>query len=278
MEKVATQQTGKAEVIQKPKQANGANPQDVILLCGHGSRHTDTQAEFIGFTKKTARLVHPLSLDYAFLEFNHPPISKKLEELYQKGYRNFACVPVMLSAGAHVSQDIPELLAEFLANNPKAKGKVAGNFGEHQKVIAVATARTKAVLNSHNLNPKTTSLLIVGRGNLNQALNKIVQSIGNQIAAHCGMAKSMAAFCGMSKPRSDEALEALATQQTEQNVVVLPYLIFNGILLERLHHQVATANAKMAKPKFYCADRLGADDAICQVTAQNAICTLTHLG
>jgi len=239
------------------------------VLCGHGSRHEETEREFIGFFKKTARLVHPASLDYAFLEFNQPAISKKLEELYQNGYRKFSLVPIMLSSGAHVNEDIPEILGEFLKHNPKAKGAVASNFGEDERVIALATARVESVIAKHNLPRKDTALLIVGRGNKNQELNKMVQQIGKSIEISCKLVKSAACFCGMSTPTSEEGLQAMTK---EKHVVVLPYLIFNGKLLERLEQQVAEAGAN-----FYCGERLGAEESVCQVVAENGIRVLNSI-
>ncbi len=118
----------------------------IIILCGHGSALKATEDEFAVFASKAAEFARPLNLEYAFLEFNRPTIGEKLREAYSRGYRRFACVPVMLLDGDHVRADIPGILGDFLGENPDAEGAVAAEFGLDRRVLDLAATRAETAL------------------------------------------------------------------------------------------------------------------------------------
>lgn len=250
------------------------NKDSVIILCGHGSRLKETESEFADFVAAVAARTAPLSLDYAFLEFNRPPIGEKLAELYAAAYRRFACVPIMLLDGAHVRRDIPTILGEFLAANPDASGVVAADFGLDERLLAVAESRVATVLAANRLAAADCGLLIVGRGNSNRALNRKVADIGETLGNRLGMKLSLACFSGIARPNCAEGLRLIAART--EVAVVLPYLLFVGKLLGRVKNEIAIANDKLPA-RFYCAEHLGPEAEIADLAAENGLKTLASL-
>ena len=245
----------------------------IIVLCGHGSRLKATEDEFADFVAKTASCVRPLSVDYAFLEFNRPTIAEKLEQLYAAGYRRFACVPIMLLAGAHVREDIPAILGEFLAARADAAGLAADDFGMDRRLLAIAESRVRETLATERLKAADSDLLIVGRGNSAAALNDKVAQIGEIIAERVGMKSSLACFSGIARPNCREGIALIA--ERAKTVVVLPYLLFTGRLLERVRGEIAAAAPPV---RFYPARHLGPEAEIAALAAEKGLQSLRTLG
>jgi len=72
----------------------------------------------------------------AFLDFAKPSFAEGVAELYGQGARHLLVVPVFLSGGGHVAQDIPALVQAERARYSDASFDVAGAIGEEREVAA----------------------------------------------------------------------------------------------------------------------------------------------
>ena len=68
-------------------------------------------------------------IDAAFLELAEPSIEDGLARLAGRGARHIVVMPYFLAAGAHVAQDIPDILARFGASHPGIRLSLKPHIG-----------------------------------------------------------------------------------------------------------------------------------------------------
>jgi sirohydrochlorin ferrochelatase len=119
-----------------------------LLLVAHGSRREASNQEVRDLT---AVLAAQASGQYdrvscAFLELGQPSIPEGIGEAVRDGAREVVVVPYFLSAGRHVVDDIPRLVAEAREQHPEAAIRVTPYLGAAaglgQVLLAVATGQS----------------------------------------------------------------------------------------------------------------------------------------
>ena len=80
-----------------------------LLLVAHGSRRDESNEEIRRLTRKVAGKAESRfsRISCAFLEFADPSIPQGLQECIDAGAEKVVVVPYFLSAGRHVTEDIP---------------------------------------------------------------------------------------------------------------------------------------------------------------------------
>lgn len=84
-----------------------------LLLVAHGSRREASNEEVRQLTRKLCELASGRfsSINCAFLELAEPSIPKGIDEALATGSDELIVFPYFLSAGRHVSKDIPDIIA-----------------------------------------------------------------------------------------------------------------------------------------------------------------------
>jgi len=78
---------------------------------------------------RDSRHHHFASVEAAFLELAEPSVAQALAKLATKGARQIVVMPYFLAAGAHVTRDIPEMLAEFRNHHPEIHLTMKAHIG-----------------------------------------------------------------------------------------------------------------------------------------------------
>lgn len=102
-----------------------------LLIVAHGSRRAESNDEVRALTD-ALRPQADSEFGYigcAFLELADPLIPDGLTQCQQAGADEIVLVPYFLSAGRHVSEDIPAIVAEFRANNQALDVQIAPHLG-----------------------------------------------------------------------------------------------------------------------------------------------------
>lgn len=101
-----------------------------IVLFGHGSRNSDWAAPFESIRREIAQQQPEAVVELAFLELMQPTLPDAITALAARGVGKVAVVPVFISAGSHVREDLPLLVGEAQARNPGMHISVAEPLGE----------------------------------------------------------------------------------------------------------------------------------------------------
>lgn len=101
-----------------------------LLLVAHGSRRDASNDEIRILAKQLKAMNHPFAeIDCAFLEIAKPSIQEALRRLIAIGAKDIVVLPYFLSAGRHVTTDIPEQVKQVKNQYPNVQIGIASHLG-----------------------------------------------------------------------------------------------------------------------------------------------------
>ena len=112
---------------------------NVLLVIAHGSRRVESNLEIESLTKKIASF-NTKEFDVimpAFLEFTEPSIVEAIQKCSDIGAKKVTVLPYFLSAGVHITRDIPSEINKASEINPNLKIKIANYFGSRNEIAEI---------------------------------------------------------------------------------------------------------------------------------------------
>jgi precorrin-8X/cobalt-precorrin-8 methylmutase len=118
-----------------------------IVLIGHGSPRKDAnRIDVVG--SLLHRIMHPGCrggcVKVAYLQFAEPGIAEAIDACVREGARKIIVHPFFLSAGMHVTADIPAMLDEARGRHPGVEFVYTEPLGIHEKLAHVVIERIRA--------------------------------------------------------------------------------------------------------------------------------------
>ncbi len=209
------------------------------MICGHGSRSQAAVDEFAVLAEKLpSYLPKDWVVDYGYLEFANPVIRDGLDNLKAHGCERILAVPGMLFAAMHAKNDIPTVL-----NTYAARTGLEVNFGRElgvdPKMVAAASGRVRAAVDAANaahgdLPLEQTALVVIGRGASDPDANANVCKITRLLWEGMGFGWAETGYSGVTFPLVEPCLNHVAKLGYER-VIVFPYFLFTGILIDRIY-------------------------------------------
>jgi sirohydrochlorin cobaltochelatase len=227
-----------------------------ILIVGHGSRDSAANAEITTIVESERARHADAIVEHCFLELAEPAFEPALHDLATR-VEHVVVVPLLLFAAGHVKNDLPLALHRARQKAPHVRFTVARALGVHAGLVDLAADRARAALG--DTDASGTALVVVGRGASDPDANAELCRLARLVGEKLGAGWVFPAFCGITQPRVDDALE-LAARTRPERLVVLPYLLTAGRLIERLRAQVDAARARAPWLRAELAAHLG-DDA-----------------
>lgn len=234
-----------------------------IMICGHGSRSPAAVAEFGALAAAVAARFPDNPVEHGFLEFARPIIRDGLDRLVARGVSHVLAVPGMLFAAGHVKNDIASVLNTYAARRTAEgmalKIEFARDLGIDPKMLAAARDRIEAAERGSQtaIGRAETLLMVVGRGTSDPDANGNIAKVARMLGEGMGFGWTEVCYSGVTFPLVAPALEH-AVRLGYRRILVFPYFLFTGILVERIHaltDQVAAANPAI---EFLKARYLGA--------------------
>ena len=111
----------------------------ILLLVAHGSRRKESNTEIESLSEKISTL-EPKEFDKvmpAFLEFASPSIPEAIKECTELGATKVTILPYFLSAGVHITRDIPNEITKASEGSPGLEIKVANYFGSRDEIAQI---------------------------------------------------------------------------------------------------------------------------------------------
>ena len=227
------------------------------MVCGHGSRDTGAVEEFQAVAQGLKERLPQYETDWGFLEFATPVIRTGLDALRAKGIRKVLAVPGMLFAAGHAKNDIPSVLNAYQAQNPELEISYARELGIDLKLIRAAGERVEDALQKagDGVSREDTLLVVVGRGASDPDANSNVAKVTRMLWEGLGLGWAETAYSGVTFPLVEPGLEH-ATRLGYKRIVVFPYFLFTGILVQRIYHYTDIVAAKHPEIEFIKASYL----------------------
>lgn len=226
-----------------------------LMICGHGSRDAGAVAEFARFAAAVAARRPDTASAYGYLEFATPIIRDGLDRLAAAGAREIHAVPGMLFAAGHAKNDIPSVLNAWAEHNPGVTLRYGRELGVDLRLLRTARERIAAALPDDDVPLSETLLVVVGRGASDPDANGDVAKVARLLWEGMGFGWGMVAYSGVTFPLVAPALDQ-AAKTGFRRVVVFPYFLFTGILVNRIYDAVDAAAAAHPGIAFFKAGYL----------------------
>jgi sirohydrochlorin ferrochelatase len=192
-----------------------SNP--VLIAVAHGSRDPQAQRTVTALARQVGELAPGVEVRAAFVQNAEPSLAGVLAATAR---RRVVVVPLLLSAGYHLSHDIEETAA-------RAGVPVTDPLGPGPALVPALAHRLRAAGV-----PAGTPAVLAAAGSTDPRAAADARAQAALLAAHVG-APVWAAFASTGQPTVDEAVAAL-TAGTGGPVAVASYLLAPGVFHDRL--------------------------------------------
>jgi sirohydrochlorin cobaltochelatase len=245
-----------------------------VLFCGHGSRAEGAVAEFAALAAAVVPHLPPgFLVEHGYLEFANPVLREGLDRLAAAGATRILAVPGMLFAAMHAKNDIPSVLSSWSARTgvPVSYGR---ELGVDPKLAAAAADRVRAALARADAEDgpvglHETCLVVVGRGASDPDANANVAKVARLLWEGMGLGWCEVAYSGVTFPLVEPCLRHVA-RLPYRRVVVFPYFLFSGVLVDRIRGFTRRVAADHPALRFVDAEYLGLHPQVLRTFAERA--------
>lgn len=241
---------------------------ETILLVGHGSRDPNGNKEIEHFSDKW-RAQHPeWNIEVCYIEF--------ADILLDQGFDNAAknaskvlVIPLILNAAGHVKMEIPEHLEQARIRHPNVEFIYGKHLGVSMTLLTAVKRQLLQVLDFMTMpDPKTTGIIILGRGSSDKIANGEVAKLARWLFEETAHELVDIAFTGITFPR----LETVVQRQVKlgmTQIAILPYYLFTGTLITRIAEQHKHLQLQYPQIRFGLGNYLGFEPEIFSLLDQN---------
>ncbi len=222
-----------------------------IMVCGHGSRDERAVEEFQAVARGLRERMPEHETEWGFLEFATPIIRDGLDALRTKGFRKVLAVPGMLFAAGHAKNDIPSVLNTYQTQHPGMDIRYGRELGIDLKLIRAAGERVEVAITEagDHISRHETLLVVVGRGASDPDANSNVAKVTRLLWEGLGFGWGETAYSGVTFPLVEPALERVVRLGFKR-IVVFPYFLFTGILVQRIYDHTGLVAARHPEVEF----------------------------
>jgi len=209
-----------------------------VLVCGHGSRSQAAVDEFAVVADRLAERFPDWPVAYGYLEFANPLLRDGLDRLRAAGCDHILAVPGMLFAAMHAKNDIPTVLNTYAATHGITV-EYGRELGVDPKMVAAAADRVRAAIarvdaQTGPVGLHDTCLVVIGRGASDPDANANVSKITRLLWEGLGLGWAETGYSGVTFPLVEPCLER-AVRLGYRRIVVFPYFLFTGVLVDRIY-------------------------------------------
>ena len=205
-----------------------------ILYVGHGTRSKKGAEEAKQFLQSVINEVNEPIQEISFLELTEPSIEEGFRRCVEQGATSIAVVPLFLLAAGHMKHDIPDALRSLQKQYPHIEVTIAEAFGVQDMIL---DAMAELIMDTAGLFSPNDAVLIVGRGSSDAAIHENFSSIVAGLKTRLGISQIDVCYLAATTPTFAEGLERIC-RESSGSVVVVPYLLFGGLLLSEVQSEV----------------------------------------
>ena len=242
-----------------------------IVLAGHGSRDPDGVREFealVGLvrTRAPTRIVR-----HGYLEFAVPTLDVAVRDAIAAGAGHVVMVPGVLLAATHAKNDMPAELHALQRAFPAVRFSFGAALDLHPALLQLcaqrlAEAEARA---AHDIAREDTCLVVVGRGTSDPDANADIAKLTRMLEEGLGFGASFVCYAGTARPKVADGLHA-AARLGFKRLAVLPYFLFDGILVKRIGAAAAGLRARHPELDVIEAGHLGPHPHLADVFLERA--------
>ncbi len=237
-----------------------------LLLIGHGSRDQEGRDAFLAFAEAYQAFTPERPVIPCFLELTPPTIADGIQQCLEQGYQEIVAVSLLLFGARHNKFDVTVELDRQQRNHPQLQIHYGTPLGIHinllhllrHKLQDLETGQTESIPRSD------TVVLFVGRGSSDPEANAEACKLARLLWEGSGYKAVEVCYIGITYPRLELGLERALLWQPRR-LIVLPYLLFTGVLAKKINAIAATAQIQHPQVEILTLPELGIDPAILKV-------------
>lgn len=241
---------------------------DVILLVGHGSRDKAGNAEIESFAQQWRARKTNWQIQVCFIEFAEVLLDAGLKRAVHSGNRVIV-VPLILNAAGHVKMEIPQHIAEIRAEFPRVEFIYTPHLGACDPILKILKRRLHDAMDQLDMpDPSTTGVILLGRGSSDKMANGDVAKMARWLQEEGRHEFVDIAFTGITYPRLEKMVQRQVLLGMTQ-IIVLPYYLFTGTLIERISRQVDHLRNQYPIIRFARGNYFGFENEIYELLESN---------
>ena len=245
-----------------------------LLAIGHGTRNERGRQTFLDFVNIYQQLDTSRPVIPCFLELTEPTIAEGVELCVQQGYKEITALPILLFAARHNKFDVTNELDRARSPYPQISFNYGRHFGITPPIIELWRDRLSSLDrpqdNPGNIAREDTVLLFVGRGSSDPDANGDVYKLARMMWEGSGYKTVETCFIGITHPRLEEGFRRAYLYQPKR-VIVLPYFLFTGTLMEKIFEITAQQEAQHPDLEFACLPEMGIAPQLLQIFREREI-------
>jgi len=235
-----------------------------ILLVGHGSRHKPGNREVEVFSSIWQKNNPQWRIEICFIEFAEIALDAGMDKA-ACGADKVIVLPLILNAAGHVRGEIPYHIQQARQRHPDVNFVYAAHLGATESILTILKRNLRKTLEVMDMpDPRTTGVIILGRGSSDREANGEIAKIARWLFDESEHELIDVAFTGICHPR----LELVVQRQVKlgmSQIVLLPYYLFSGTLMERITRQISRLQQQYPQVAMQCAGYFGLEPEIYSV-------------
>jgi sirohydrochlorin cobaltochelatase len=229
---------------------------EAILLVGHGSRDPEGNEEFLSFAERAREVFPNRVVEPCFIELADPTIQMGIDRCVTQGASRIVALPITLFAAGHVKVEIPAVLDAAQTRYPHVTFSYSRHLGIHPLILDVLEERIAEVEAQYAPCPREeTAILLVGRGSSDPDANGDIYKVARLLWERWPCKTVEVCFIGVTFPNFQEGI-ARAVALAPRRVIVLPYFLFTGVLIQRMRRFTEEAKVLYPQTEFVFAEYL----------------------
>ncbi|MEV7804552.1 sirohydrochlorin chelatase [Microbispora sp. NPDC088329] len=249
-----------------------------LLLIGHGTHDETGVAEFGRFVHRLRCRLDglPAEVSGGFITNARPPLGDSIASLVARGHHHLIAVPLSLTGDRRALGDIPGTMALEQERHPTLEydlGRPLGPDPRVLKLLAERLADARAEMPRFvtdeppaEISPGETAVVLVGHGSTDPAVNAEVHRVSRLFwETHApDLLTVETAYVSHTRPGVPGGLER-CRRLGAKRVIVLPYVLFAGGVLERIWAQALAYGANHEGLDIRCAEVIGDCEGLADV-------------
>lgn len=234
---------------------------ETILLVGHGSRNIEGNREIEAFAELWRKRQPQWRIEVCFIEFADVLLDQGLDRAASNAARVIV-VPLILNAAGHVKMETPEHIAQARLRHPQTEFVYVPNLGADDRLLQILKRSLRKAMGALDMpDPRSTGVTVLGRGSSDRGANGEVAKLARWLFEESHHDLVDIAFTGITFPRLEAAVQRQIKLGMTQ-IVVLPYYLFTGTLIERIRRQVERLRIQYPQVCFALGDYFGFEEEI----------------
>ncbi len=207
-------------------------PKNVVIVVGHGSRVQKSNDAFEHFVEQFARQVPDFDFRTAFVELAKPGLKDALHDALACA-EEVSVLPLFLLTAEHIKHDIADVVNETRDTFRDKKIYLSHAMGVDPKMVDLVNKRIIQACTANAIETSDAAVLMIGRGSSDPDATSDFCKLVRLVSEKADYKRVDHGFIAMAKPTVEETLNYLI-KEGHRTILLEPYLIFNGLLYQRL--------------------------------------------